>query len=180
MRIREKIILCFFILCVAGGLYAKESTVYFTTETDLAKKCIEYIQKESEFIRIASHRLSNSQVILALLQAHKRGASIEIIVDAETVTKNSRLQLLANEGISILVWKSNGKKRDHLHHSFCIFGKDLTWTGSYSFSLQKKFAHKESVVILENEQIAQSFLKEFEALKMSGCSSFAEYVKEME
>lgn len=177
---RKKIALWFFVLSFAGALYAKDSTVYFTTETDLAKKCIEHIQKELQSIRIASYRLSNVQVISALVRAHKRGVSVEVIVDAETVTKHSRLQMLADEGVLVLVWKPQAKKKEHLHHSFCVFGKDLAWVGSYSFSLQRKFTHKESVVLLEGEEISQSFLKEFEALKMSCCLCFAEYVNQRE
>ncbi len=179
MRMRKKIAFYVFILCAVGSLYAKEPAIYFTREVDLAKKCIEYIEKESTSIRIASHRLSNAQVVLALLQAHKRGVFIEVVVDAETVTKHSRLQLLANEGVSVLVWKSEAKKKDHMHHSFCVFGKNLTWTGSFSFSLQKKFTHKESAIVVEDEEIAQSFLKEFDAVKMSSVLPFLEYIKNL-
>ncbi|MES2198877.1 MAG: phospholipase D-like domain-containing protein [Chlamydiota bacterium] len=176
---REKIALWFFVLCAFGSLYAKEPTVYFTGETDLAKKCIEYIQRESTSIRIASHRLSNVQVIMALLQAHKRGVFVEVVVDAETVTKHSRLQLLAAEGVAVSIWKAGNKKKDHMHHSFCVFGKELTWVGSYSFSLQKKFSHKENAVVLEDETMAQSFLKEFDAVKMSCPLSFSEYLRDL-
>lgn len=179
VRMRAKIVCFMFILCSIGILEAKDPSVYFTTDTDLAKKCIEYIQKEQESIRIASHRLSNTQVISALLQAFRRGVLVEVVVDAETVTKHSRLQLLANEGATVLIWKSEAKKKDHMHHSFCLFGKELTWTGSYSFSLQKKFNHKENVTVFSDEKISKSFLKEFDAVKKGNTVSFLEYVKEL-
>ncbi|MBS0626703.1 MAG: hypothetical protein JSS09_00650 [Verrucomicrobia bacterium] len=176
---RAKIACFIFVLGSIGVLRAKEPSVYFTTDTDLAKKCIEYIQKEPESIRIASHRLSNTQVIAALLQAYKRGVLLEVIVDAETVTKHSRLQLLANEGATVLVWKSEAKKKDHMHHSFCLFGKELVWTGSYSFSLPKKFNHKESATIFFDDKLFKSFSSEFDMINKGNTLPFLDYVNSL-
>lgn len=176
---RVKIVASIFVLCVVSLLQSKEQEIYFTSQTDLAKKCIEYIEKETLSICIASHRLANTQVISALLDAHKRGVYVEVIVDAETVTKQSRLQQLAKEGVSVLVWKSESKKKDHMHHSFCVFGKEVSWTGSYSFSLQKKFSHKENVMVLEDEKIAQGFLREFDSIKKECSLCFLDYIKNL-
>lgn len=174
MKIR--IAFCIFALCSLISLEAKAPSVYFSSETDLAKKCVVLIKRETQSIRIASHRLSNTQIIQALLDVHKRGVLIEIIVDSETVTKNSRLQLLAKEGVSIWVWQPKMKK-DRMRHSFGIFGDDTLWTGSYSFSLNKKFDHRESVMLIVDEGLVRNFFKEFETLKKGEVIPFLEYIK---
>jgi phosphatidylserine/phosphatidylglycerophosphate/cardiolipin synthase-like enzyme len=179
MKLKVKTALYIYILCFFGSLSAKESVAYFSAETDLAKKCIECIQKEVKSIRIASRKLSNVDVILALSEAHKRGVLVEVIVDAKSVTKNPRLRLLSDEGALVLVWKAESKRKEYLQHSFCLFGDESTWVGSYSFSLEKKFSHKESVVLLEGKEVFESFSREFDLVKKGSSLSLSEYLKDL-
>ncbi len=175
MRAIRKIV-C--LLCLYSVLLATEPAVYFTSEVDLAKKCVEYIKREKDKIRIASYRLSNYAIISELVKACKRGVSVEVIVDAETVSKRSVLTKLAQEGVAVFVWKSKSSKKDRMHHAFCVFGDKTAWTGSYGFSVSKKFNHKESALVLSEEKTVASFLKEFDVLKTEGVVPLFDYIKE--
>jgi len=172
MQVKSLLIFVFFIL---GSLQAKEPQVYFSTNTDLAKKCIQYVKQESSSIRIVSHRLSDPKVIASLLQAHKRGVSVEVIVDPKTITKRSRLRSLAEEGVGVFVWKGP----DRMHHAFCLFGQDTLWNGSYTFSLSQRFQHREGVVILCDPKVGKSFFEEFAAIKKEYTIPFLEYIESL-
>lgn len=172
MQAKTLLILAFLTMSI---LHAKQPEVYFSNNTDLAKKCIEYVKQESLSIRIVSHRLSDPKVIASLVQAYKRGVSVEVIVDPKTVTKRSRLRLLAEEGAGVFVWKGS----DRMHHAFCLFGKDTLWNGSYTFSLQKKFQHREGVVIVSDSRISKIFFDEFALIKKEYTTPFLEYIESL-
>lgn len=151
-----------------------ESNVYFSEQVDLSEKFIEHVQAETDSIRMASHRLSDVKVIEALIQARSRGVDVMVIVDPVTVTRKSPLTLLLDADIPVYVWNYAAleKKADvskHMHHSFCLFGKSLVWTGSFSFSLKRLFSHRESACVFSNTKIAGSFLREFNDIK-TACS----------
>ena len=167
--------LLIFVFLIFANLQGREPEVYFSNNTDLAKKCIQYVKQERSSIRIVSHRLSDPKVISSLLQAHKRGVSVEVIVDPKTITKRSRLRSLAEQGIGVFVWKGP----DRMHHAFCLFGQDTLWNGSYTFSLSKRFQHREGVVILSDPKIGKSFFEEFTAIKKEFTIPFLDYIESL-
>ena len=152
-----------------------EPSVYFSSEIDLSKKFIELIKNEPAKIRMATERLSDVEVVQALIAAHKRGVSVEVIVDPVTVTSRSPLALLVEERIPVFVWKpdetfSKTKKNEtkrRMHQVFCVFGSSLSWTGSYSFSLKRLFSHRESALVLQDEKVSAAFISEFERMKVT-------------
>ncbi len=177
----------FYLVCmvlVFCAAEAQEPSLYLTSQVDVAEKFIERVRGEKKSIRMASHRLSELDVIKALIEAHQKGVSVEVIVDSVSVTKQTPLTLLAKEGIPVFVWQSESfpKKKNEaprrMHHGFCVFGSDLSWTGSYSFSLKSRFHHFEQALVLQDEKISKGFLEEFEEIKKKHTTPFSEYIKQ--
>lgn len=172
----------FFVLLVfaaTGYLGASQPLAYFSEDIDISKKFIEEIEKEKVCIRMASYRLSDAKVVKALVEAHQKGVSVEVIVDSVTVTKKTPVKILVDSGVPVYVWKVKGGKKgksQHMHHSFCLFGKDVAWSGSYSFSLEKVYQHREGVLVLHDEKIVSSFLGEFEQIKKKHALSYEAYL----
>jgi phosphatidylserine/phosphatidylglycerophosphate/cardiolipin synthase-like enzyme len=174
MQVKSRVLLICLLSTVA--LYAKLPEVYFSATTDLSKKCIEYIRQEDSSIRIVSHRLSDPKVITALLQARRKGVSIEVIVDPKTLTKRSRLRLLAEEGGGVFVWSG----KDRMHHAFCLFGQDTLWTGSYTFSVSNRYQHREGAILIFDENAGKNFFEEFEIIKKDYTIPFLDYIKKVQ
>ncbi len=163
---------------------AGEPCLYFTSQVDVSEKFIEKVKAEKKSIRMASHRLSELEVIRSLIDAHRRDVSVEVIVDSLSVTKQTPLTLLVKEGIPVFVWSSESfpKKKNEaprrMHHGFCVFGSDTSWTGSYSFSLKSRFHHFEQALLLQDEKISKGFLAEFEEIKKKHTTPFFLYVEQ--
>ncbi len=175
--------LCSFVFCIPFQATSIDPVVYFTSGVDLSKKFIEYVQKEPDSIKMASHRLSDLQVIRALIAAHKRGVAVEVLVDPVTITTKTPIKLLVDEGIKVLVWKADGKKGSpakHMHHTFCVFGKTTCWTGSYTFSVKKISQHQESSLVLQDTKASADFLAEFDKMVKTGVEPFSSYVEKKE
>lgn len=164
---------------------AREPSVYFSSETDLSKKFIELIKGEPKKIRLVTEKLSDREVIRALIVAHKRGVSIEVIVDPVKVTARSPLSLLINEKIPVFVWQPDeafskaqkNKTKQRMHQVFCIFGSSLSWTGSYSFSLKKLVSHRENALVLRDEKVSTAFISEFEKMKATNAITLLAYLE---
>ena len=175
-------------LCFAsfGFLEAEEPVLYLTSKEDVSLKFIEKVKKESQCIRMASHRLSDPAVVQALMEAHQRKVSVELIVDSTSLTKNTPLKRLLEEGVPVFVWQTEKlpKKKSEaprrLRHAFCVFGADQCWIGSYSFSLKRRFRPFESVLLLQDEKIAKELLMEFEEIKKEYTISLFSYLKQRE
>ena len=178
---------CFFISFVSTSFPSSvEPLVHFSSEVDLSKKFIELIENEPKKIRMATERLSDLEVIQALVKAHKRGVFVEVMVDPITLTRRSPLSLLLDEGVSVFVWKadeemSKAKKNEskkRMHHAFGVFGSVTSWVGTYSFSLKRLFSHRESALVLRDEKVASAYILEFERMKATAAVLFLTSIEE--
>ncbi len=163
-------------LCLCCEVRSAETCLYLTSREDVAQKFIERVQTEKERVSLATRRLSHGGILEALIEAHRRNVLVEIIVDSASVSRNSSLHRLIKEGISVWVWRSaslelsqnfpRGKRgSQRMHHSFCLFGSDFSWTGSYGFGRKSKIAHLESALLIRDEHVAKQLLGEFEKMK---------------
>ncbi len=179
MKIYQVLVVC---VCIFFKVVAEEPSLYLSSQEDLSEKFIEKIQEEKERIFLASIRLSNFAVIDALIEAHQRNVQVEVLVDASSVSKKSCLQKLSKEGIPVWVWQGEAKKkgRRRMHHSFCVFGSSLLWTGSYGFRGKASGAHFEGALLLRNEKIAKEFLEEFEKMKGQGALYLPLHIQQKE
>ena len=165
------------------SLMGLESGLYFSSQEDIGLRFLEKIEEEKISVRIASERISQKEIVEALVAAHKRKVVVEVIVDSISVTKNTPLHFLVKEGVNVFVWQEKkafrnkgGTKR--MKHAFCVFGTDLSWIGSYKFSSTLQAGHAEEALCLKDEKIAKGFLEEFDLMKTRFCQPFSSYVNQ--
>lgn len=159
--------------------------VLFSPQDHVADELISMINKEKKSIKAAVFCLMHRGISNALIQAHKRGVNVEIIVDPFSVKTRSPVRRIALANVPVYVWnpttllKANGEKQKRrkplMHDKFCIFGDQRVWTGSFNFTFEAATRNRENVVVLENETIARLFLEEFEKLKVEGCMPYFEF-----
>jgi phosphatidylserine/phosphatidylglycerophosphate/cardiolipin synthase-like enzyme len=160
--------------------------LYLTSKDDVSSKFIEQVDQEERSIKMISQRMSDPEVVKALILAHKRGAFVELIVEPSTVTKNSPLLLCLENAIEVFVWqsdkvpKSKSEAKRRLHHFFTVFGSKLCWLGSYSFSLKRKYRPFESSLLFSDEKLAGQLLEEFDTIKKNYTIPLEAYLKSKE
>jgi phosphatidylserine/phosphatidylglycerophosphate/cardiolipin synthase-like enzyme len=155
--------------------------VLFSPRDQLAEKLISLIEKENTSIKVAIYNLMHRGIANALINAHKRGVEVVVVVDPYSVKSRSPLKKMQEAGISLYVWNPPSivsetkagrkiKKRPPLmHDKFCILGKSLVWTGSFNFTYQATTENRENALILEGSEVAARYMEEFENLKQGGC-----------
>jgi phosphatidylserine/phosphatidylglycerophosphate/cardiolipin synthase-like enzyme len=147
---------------------------FFAPDDNLASLLIDLIHSEKKRIVVAIYTLTHKEIAQALVSAHKRGVTIEAVVDPGYGTdRYSKVPLLANDKIPVWVYQSSGTGAHQdsiMHNKFCVFEdnilhKMLIWTGSYNFTVRATARNQENVVILDNKKMAEQYLKQFEILK---------------
>jgi phosphatidylserine/phosphatidylglycerophosphate/cardiolipin synthase-like enzyme len=160
--------------------------VLFSPQDHVADELISLINKEKKSIKAAVFCLMHQGIAKALIEAHKRGVEVEIIVDPFSVKTRSPVKKMAAANIPIYVWDPScpiktkdgirqKKRKPLMHDKFCILGNKRVWTGSFNFTFEGATRNRENVIVLENESIAGLYLAEFERLKEAGCVFYSEF-----
>jgi len=187
MRIVFSALLFFFSIALSAREEPHSSLCesYFSPEDNVASRLIELIKAEKKSIKIAIYSLRHRGIVNALIEAKKRGIVVEMIVDPISVKGRSPLKRLSQEGVAIFVWNAQqvegqfshkSKKRELMHHKFCLFHEELVWTGSFNFTYEADRSNHENAVVLHDEEGARKFVKEFEHLKKGTCLPYEQFI----
>lgn len=162
--------------------------VLFSPEDHVADALISMIEKEKHSIKAAVYCLMHRGIAKAFIDAHQRGVKVEVIVDPYSIKSRSPVKKMSEAQVPLFVWnplsvvsdtgKKDKKRRSLMHDKFCVLGNNRVWTGSFNFTAEAANANQENVIVLENEEIASRYLKEFERLKREGCQRFSDYLVE--
>lgn len=150
---------------------------YFSPDDDLQQKLIDYIKHEQQGIKLAIFSFTDKEIADALIDAHKRGVTIEVVADAGLLADRfGKISCLQESGIKIYLYDPSQAHRDiktlsHImHNKFVLFQKNrenrpLIWTGSYNFTRSARLSNRENVVVLDNPGIITKFDRQFDGLK---------------
>ncbi len=153
-----------------GGVHC----VLFAPDDDVQAMLVSLITNETFSISVAIFMLTTKEITEALIAAHKRGVSVEIITDTACVRERwSKVHRLTDAGVAVYEYKpprSENRMNNIMHHKFVIFGanqehKALVWTGSFNFTRSAQLNNQENAVILNDADAIEKFTKQFELLK---------------
>ncbi len=173
----RKILVIFSLLCAA--VYGESTPIesceaLIAPKQELMEKLIELINAEKTSVKIAVYTLTNRKVAQALLDAKKRGVSVEVIIDGASRKPKFTIGEFIKADIPVFIFEKKEEKKGkaHMHHKFCLLGNretPLIWTGSFSPSYSANHDHRENVLIISLEKVFLEYEKEFESLKNFHC-----------
>ena len=157
-------------LISSDGTVAK---AYFSPEDDLRSLLISLIDAENTSIKFAIYTFTDISIAEAFIRASRRGVHVEGIVDRSYgQSRYSKVCMLANAHLPTWVYQTAADERQAglMHNKFCVFEdnidhKSLVWTGSYNFTNRASSKNQENIVILDNQELVNSFNNYFERLK---------------
>lgn len=141
-------------------------------------------------IQVAAYRFTDKDIMNGLVEAHKRGVSIEVIFDpgAMTNTYYSLALPLCDAGVPVRQYQTTGllgvservKYQSILHQKTMIFrktlsdqnneGKDVVASGSLNFTTAGFYGNEEAVFVLDAPQAVGAFSDHFEKLRQRSYS----------
>ncbi len=136
--------------------------VFFSPKGDMYKNLFHpLITNAKSLIYIDVFYLTHKEIAQDLINAHKRGVEIKIIIDA-TSAKNpkSRLKELRNEGIKVKVENWGGKA----HEKTMSIDNKILILGSANFTQSAMNYNDENTIAIYNSYVTKEYNKFFIAL----------------
>jgi len=131
-----------------------------------AKKSIYIVMFEMFYYQKYPESLEN-QLIQDLIDAHKRGVNVEVILEQGTVEKVTRRNreeggfMLSNAGVKVYF----DSLTTTTHNKLIIVDERYTIIGSTNWSYYGLEKNNEASVLIDSIPVAKFFLKEFERIK---------------
>lgn len=150
----------------------KVKQVFFVPDEDVKVLLIGLIHmsKPRTKIRIAVYQLTDKDIVEALIEAHRRGVAIDVIVDKSCVSSRYE-KITALRKLRIPVHVYGGKYYSIMHNKFFVFdntlsGRSIVFTGSANATVGGTTRNEENVWIVENKKITDQYKKKFDTLKV--------------
>jgi phosphatidylserine/phosphatidylglycerophosphate/cardiolipin synthase-like enzyme len=112
-------------------------------------------------VDVAVYSLSLNSVRDALINAHKRGVRVRMVMESENLDRSDP-QKLKDAGIPIL-----GDRREGLmHNKFVVIDNSEVWLGSMNFTDSGAYADNNNLMRIRSVKMAENYTTEFEEMFM--------------
>lgn len=155
--------------------------VYFSPDDHIRDILVQLIGQEKQQIRIAIFMLTDMVIAKALVNAHKKGVDVELLVDPGCLRDTyNKVSIVLDAGIPVYVYNAQSVGSNFgslMHNKFALFaqndqsnGAPLVATGSFNFTKSAHERNRENIVLLSNENIHKRYLDEYEYIKQQSYS----------
>ena len=136
-------------------------SVSFSATDDTKALLVEWVNKANTSIHLMVNRIVTGNLSAALIDAHTRGISLQVIIDTdERYTQGSAFTDLLTSGIDI----RGDNKLLTMNNKAMILDDGIVVTGSYDWTPNAEITQDNNVIILNNEQVSELYSSEFERI----------------
>ena len=133
-------------------------SVYFSPANKTSKIYISEIQNAKNYIYVPAFYLTHKIIIDELIQAHKRGVDVKIIVDeTSTQGKYVNIDYIINSGVNLKVENWAGK----MHMKSMIIDDETLIIGSMNFTKQGENVNDENSLIIKSSVLTPAYKAHF-------------------
>jgi len=137
--------------------------VYFTPGGNPTGAIIETLDKAEQTVLVQAYGFTSEPIADALIQAHNRGVSVEVIVDKSHKTAR-RTSALSLKEAGIPVWIDT--KHAIAHNKVMIIDESIVITGSFNFTRSAEERNAENLLIISNRRIAVEYVANWKRHRM--------------
>jgi phosphatidylserine/phosphatidylglycerophosphate/cardiolipin synthase-like enzyme len=140
---------------------AVDAEVAFSPGRGATALVVKTIGEAQHSIRVAAYSFTSRPIAEALLDAHKRGIDVEVVVDKSNATaRYTAATFLANQGVPVRV----DYRYAIMHDKFIVVDRQAVEEGSFNFTAAAETRNAENVLVLHDAVIAGQYGTEWERL----------------
>ncbi len=133
--------------------------LYFSPEDDPRDRVIEQVENAKSEIRFLAFSYTDDEIANAMIAAHRRNVSIAGVMETfQSDSTGSEFQPLRDQNIDVRRDGNGGV----MHHKVIIIDRRIVIFGSYNFTASAYRDNDETLVIVEDPQVAAQFLEEWQ------------------
>jgi len=126
--------------------------------TDLVVRTIESARRS---VHVAAYSFTSKAIAEALLDAHRRGVDVDVVVDKSQATaRYTAATFLANEGVPVRM----DYRYAIMHDKFIVVDGETVEEGSFNYTAAAESKNAENVLVLHDAAVASSYDKEWNRL----------------
>ena len=130
--------------------------VHFSPNGGCTEAIIKELDKAKNSVLVQAYSFTSAPIAKALLNAHKRGVKVEVILDkAQRSRKDSSAEFLANSGILIRIDAAHAKAHDKV----MIIDGEILITGSFNFSRAADEKNAENLLIIRDKALGEKYIE---------------------
>lgn len=135
----------------------------FHIGTRVLEKWQTVISQAQEEILIATYKLTAPDALNALIEAHKRGVVVKLILDEKAARKAESLATEAeSSGLDVVFWPT--KERGKLHVKLTIVDRQQAMFGSFNLTESAEKHNVELFYLTSNETVVEQAVEQWDAL----------------
>jgi phosphatidylserine/phosphatidylglycerophosphate/cardiolipin synthase-like enzyme len=156
------------LLFLGRALYRRLGTlssvaVYFSPKGGCTEAVVRELSRARREVLVQAYSFTADPITYALVEAKKRGANIDILLDRSNEQESySDLHILLEQGLSPLIDASHAIA----HNKVMIIDKRTVITGSFNFTNQAEVENAENLVVIKGHaELLKSYRDNFLAHK---------------
>lgn len=168
---RALVSLVFLVLVLACARPPAETQVYFSPKGGVEKALVRLVDEASRQADIAMYAFTSERLAEALVQAHRRGVRVRVLLDPNFAEESgfSQHEFLAANGVEVRSDPVHAERAGLMHNKFLVVDGRVVATGSYNWTASADTTNDENIIVLRNQPVVQqAFGRRFELLWQRG------------
>jgi len=120
---------------------------------------VKEMEQAKTSVLVQAYSFTSAPIAKALLNAHKRGVKVEVILDKSQKTqKYSSATFLNNQGIPVKI----DAQHTIAHNKVMIIDGETVITGSFNFTKAAEESNAENLLIIHDKKLAERYIKNWQ------------------
>lgn len=133
--------------------------VYFSPKGGATEAIIKELDKARSTVLVQAYSFTSAAIAKALLDAHKRGVRVEVILDkSQRADQYSSADFLANSGIPTRI----DAQHTIAHNKVMIIDGETVITGSFNFTKAAEENNAENLLVVHDKELAERYSKNWQ------------------
>ena len=133
--------------------------VYFSPNGECTDAIIRELNKAQNTVLVQAYSFTSAQIAKALLDAHRRGIKVDVILDKSQRTQSySSATFLLNVGIPTRI----DAQHSIAHNKVMIIDGETVITGSFNFTKAAEEKNAENLLIIHDKELASLYTKNWQ------------------
>ena len=138
-----------------GPIHSATWDVYFSPGGGAEGAVVRALAEARGTVYVQAYSFTNAAIAKALVDAHKRGVVVEVILDKSTQTaRYSAATFTSNAGIPTAI----DAKHAIAHNKIMIIDNATVLTGSYNFTKAAEHSNAENLIVLRDPDLAARYM----------------------
>lgn len=133
--------------------------VYFSPHGGCTDAVVKELNKAKNTVLVQAYSFTSAPIAKALVDAHKRGTKVEVILDkSQRTEKYSSATFLYNAGIPVKI----DAKHAIAHNKVMVIDGETVITGSFNFTNAAENNNAENLLVIHNKILAERYTKNWQ------------------